>query len=233
MALILCIESSTKVCSVSLGKNGSLVSLRELKDGNFSHSENLTDFIQQVCLEATIALKEIDAVAVSKGPGSYTGLRIGVSAAKGIGYALNKPLLSITSLQGMAEQVRLKVKSEKIANKFFCPMLDARRMEVYCALYNEALKEELPTAANVIEEASHAHFLHPYIEKPDSKIYIFGEGSDKCKPYINHPTVQFIENIFASSQYMIPLAEKLFNQKQFEDVAYFEPFYLKDFVGTK
>lgn len=230
---ILCLETSTKVCSVGLGKKGVLLEIQESNESNYSHSENLTVYIEQICDKVNVNLKEIDAVAVSKGPGSYTGLRIGVSAAKGLCYALNKPLIAINSLEAMALRVKMQTENKKELNRFFCPMLDARRMEVYCALYDSQLKEVIPTCAKIIDETTVETVFMPYLENKKSIIYFFGEGAEKCKAYLNHPQIAFIDNIQASSQYMLPLAEKKFIENKFEDVAYFEPFYLKDFVSTK
>ena len=230
---ILCLETSTKVCSVGLGKKGVLLQIQESNESNYSHSENLTVYIEQICDKVNVYLKEIDAVAVSKGPGSYTGLRIGVSAAKGLCYALNKPLIAINSLEAMALRVKMQTENKKELNRFFCPMLDARRMEVYCALYDSQLKEVIPTCAKIIDETTVETVFMPYLENKKSIIYFFGEGAEKCKAYLNHPQIDFIDNIQDSSQYMLPLAEKKFIENKFEDVAYFEPFYLKDFVSTK
>ncbi len=396
---ILCLETATKVCSVALGQNGKLLALKESSDGNYSHAENLTLYIQEVCTEAKVSLKDIDAVAVSKGPGSFTGLRIGVSTAKGLCYALDKPLIAINSLEAMAVgAIRLtpnpspqgegnspvyytakrsiweglkeygremrksptkaeKMLWEKIRNKktgykirrqhaidkficdfvclekqlvieldgaihkfhkeedklreeiigdkrfsvlrftneevyndinlvvseikkildekkcpsaswrrgagggeknasppyplssgegerplplwgrdgdgaktLFCPMIDAKRMEVYCAVYDGNLNEIKKTSAEIIDENSFADLFQTH------KIIFFGDGSEKCKSKITHPNAVFIDNINPSAQFMIPLAEKYFAENpEFsgEDVAYFEPYYLKDFVGNK
>jgi len=222
---ILCLETSTKVCSVALGQNGKLLALKESLDEKHSHAENLTIYIQEVCSQAKISLNDIDAVAVSKGPGSFTGLRIGVSSAKGLCYALNKPLIAINSLEAMAvgQNSRLKTKDSRL----FCPMIDARRMEVYCAVYDERLNEIKKTSADIIDENSFADLLQKH------KMFFFGDGSAKCKSKIKNPNAVFIDDANPSAQFMIPIAEKYFGEKKFEDVAYFEPFYLKDFVGTK
>ena len=220
---ILCLETSTKVCSVALGQNGKLLALKESLDEKHSHAENLTVYIQEVCSQAKISLKDIDAVAVSKGPGSFTGLRIGVSTAKGLCYALDKPLLAINSLEAMAISQIRKPKTE--IRNLFCPMIDAKRMEAYCAVYDEQLNEIKNTSAEIIDENSFSDLL------VKNKIYFFGDGSEKCKSKIVHANAIFLDNINPSAQFMIPIAEKYFGGKKFEDVAYFEPFYLKDFVS--
>lgn len=215
---ILCLETSTRSCSVALGQNGKLLALKESLDEKYSHAENLTVFIEEVCAHAKIALKNIDAVAVSKGPGSFTGLRIGVSTAKGLCYALNKPLIAINSLESMAV-------SCISPGVLVCPMIDAKRMEVYCAVYNEKLNEINKTSAKIIDESSFSDLL----EK--RKVLFFGDGAEKCKPQIRSHNAVFINDINPSAKFMIPIAEKYFAEKKFEDVAYFEPFYLKDFVS--
>jgi tRNA threonylcarbamoyladenosine biosynthesis protein TsaB len=223
--LILCLETSTKVCSVALGQNGKVLALKESSDEKYSHAENLTVYVQEVCKQAKISLKDIDAIAVSKGPGSFTGLRIGVSTAKGLCYALGNPLIGINSLEAMAEG---QVKSQKLKVKsYFCPMIDAKRMEVYCAVYDEQLNKIRKTSAEIVDENSFFDLL------VKNKIYFFGDGAEKCKLQITHPNAVFIDNIHPSAQSMPAVAEKYFSEKKFEDLAYFEPFYLKDFVGTK
>lgn len=223
---ILCLETSTKACSVALGQNGKLLALKESTDEQYSHAENLTLYMEDVCKEANFRLNDVDAIAVSKGPGSFTGLRIGVSAAKGLCYALDKPLIAINSLEAMAAGC-LRLPSSIIHfPSLFCPMIDARRMEVYCAVYDEKLNAVKETSADVIDERSFSALL----EK--GKVYFFGDGADKCRSAITHKNAVFIENISPSAQFMIPIAEKYFTEKRFEDVAYFEPFYLKDFVGA-
>ncbi len=370
----LCLETSTKACSVALGKNGKLLALKESIDEQYSHSENLTLYIEDVCNQAKIHLQNIDAIAVSKGPGSFTGLRIGVSTAKGLCYALDKPLIAINSLEAMAAgQIRNSLENrlspnpspqgegsspiyhtakrkiwdglkeysremrkaptkaeellwEKLRNKktgykirrqhaidkficdfvclekqlvieldgtihkfrkeedklreeiigdkrfsvlrftneevyddiylvvsqiktileskfppplrggegggaketkkLFCPMIDARRMEVYCAIYDEQLNEIKKTSAEIINENSFTDLLQK------NKILFFGDGASKCKQIISHPNAVFIDDIHPSAKFMVPLAERCFTEKKIEDVAYFEPFYLKDFVDS-
>ncbi len=361
MALILNLETATTVCSVSLAKDGQLLALTE-KNGEYSHSENLTLFIEDVFQKSGFKLSDIDAIAVSKGPGSYTGLRIGVSTAKGLCYALNKPLIGINTLkhlslalsegegtlpshrtprffttgkldwttlisnakQNRAEQTETEkiiwhhIRANKLGIKFrrqhpidkyivdfvciekrliveidgkvhdfqkqedeertcelnkigfrvirfsnndvianidgvivsiqnelsspitslsfgegrgevfFCPMLDARRMEVYCAIYDSANNEIKPTSAEIIDELSFSDLLKKNV------IYFFGDGAAKCKNILSdNENARFIDGIFPSAKNMVSLSEQAFINKQFEDVAYFEPFYLKDFVAGK
>jgi tRNA threonylcarbamoyladenosine biosynthesis protein TsaB len=228
MALILNLETATTVCSVSLGKDGQLLAFKEL-NGDYSHSENLTLFIEEVLQRAHVKLADIDAIAVSKGPGSYTGLRIGVSTAKGLCYSLNKPLIAINTLQHLSSSVSKNPKSNILNSKsLFCPMLDARRMEVYCAVYDLDNKEIKATAAEIIDENSFLDLLK------ENTIYFFGDGAEKCKSILSpNKNVIFIDNVLPSAKNMIALSEQVFINKQFEDVAYFEPFYLKDFIAGK
>ncbi|MCX6294835.1 MAG: tRNA (adenosine(37)-N6)-threonylcarbamoyltransferase complex dimerization subunit type 1 TsaB [Bacteroidetes bacterium] len=223
MALILNIETATTVCSVSLGHDGKLLALKE-QNGDYSHSEKLTLFIEDVLQQSGKKISEIDAIAVSKGPGSYTGLRIGVSTAKGLCYSLDKPLIAINTLQSIVQNSKDKVEK----NDFFCPMLDARRMEVYCAIYDSSGKEIRPTAAEIIDEHSFSDILK------SNKILFFGDGSAKCKETFSQiSNAIFMDDIVPSASDMVVLSEQAFNSKQFQDVAYFEPFYLKDFVAGK
>ena len=220
MSLILCLETATTMCSVALGKDGEIIAFKERNEG-FTHSENLTIFIQEVLTEAKLSVKDLDAIAVSKGPGSYTGLRIGVSTAKGLCYGLEKPLISISTLYSMFVQSKSQIPT------LFCPMLDARRMEVYCAVYDEKGSVVKEVAADIINENSFAELLN------ENKIIFFGDGAAKCKEALSyHDHAIFVDNIFPSAKAMVMLAEEKFLKKDFEDVAYFEPFYLKDFVGT-
>jgi tRNA threonylcarbamoyladenosine biosynthesis protein TsaB len=228
MALILNLETATTVCSVSLSKDGKLLGLKE-QNGDYSHAENLTLFIEDVLKQADLKLSDIDAVAVSKGPGSYTGLRIGVSTAKGLCYSLDKPLIAINTLQHTALSVianfRFKILNQK---SLFCPMLDARRMEVYCAVFDLEGNEIKSTAAEIIDENSFSDLLK------DHSIYFFGDGASKCKEALSkNANAFFIDEIVPSAKNMIVLSEMAFKHEQFEDVAYFEPFYLKDFVAGK
>ena len=242
MSLILAIETATSVCSVAFARNGNLLSIREITTPN-AHSSILTILIEELFREAGLRYADLDAIAVSMGPGSYTGLRIGVATAKGLCYGLDKPLIAIPTLQAMAVGIRFKVQgsrfkanksNSKIENRkskienLFCPMIDARRMEVYCAVYNEDLKEVFSTDARIIDENSFRELLTGHI------LIFAGDGAAKCKPFLaSHHHTRFIDDFQASSQYMISLAEKRFQSNQFEDLAYFEPYYLKDFVAGK
>jgi len=229
MALILNIETSTEVCSVSLAQNGSTLFKKESKEG-LNHSKVLTVFIEDLFKENNIQLNTIDAVAVSKGPGSYTGLRIGVSVAKGLCYGLDIPLISVNSLEILGifaakNQEKYNLKNDGSA-VLFCPMIDARRMEVYTALYNSKGEEIRPVSAEIIDE----HFISDMLES--HKVLFFGNGAEKCKNIIKNENAIFEGPMITSAEFMQQLTEEKFNKKQFEDVAYFEPFYLKNFVAT-
>lgn len=224
MSCILNIETSTNVCSVSLSQDG--VCLHEEVDiQGPSHAQVLAGYVKEAISFADSHAIPIDAVAVSKGPGSYTGLRIGVSEAKGVAYGRDAKLLSVETLKLLTVPILLKYDLPEDA--LLCPMIDARRMEVYCALYDRALKEVQPTQALVVNEAS----FHDVLEK--RPIYFMGNGADKCKNTIQHPNAHFITGIVPRAKFMIPLAEKAMALEQYEDVAYFEPFYLKEFVATQ
>ena len=219
MATILHIETATKNCSVSVAKKGELLAIQELNDGNYSHAEKLHPFIQQVMQEAKLSFSDIDAVAVSKGPGSYTGLRIGVSAAKGLCFAFDKPLISIETLQSLAHKVNIK-------EGVIIPMLDARRMEVYASVYNSNYEQIRDIKAEIIDENS----FQEYLSK--GKVYFLGDGGEKCKGVITHKNAVFIDGEFPSAKEMVKLSFDKYQKNDIEDVAYFEPFYLKDFVVT-
>ena len=218
---ILHLETSTKNCSTAISRNGELLCLCEEYDENYGHSEKLHQFVNWALEGAEISLNEIDAVCVSKGPGSYTGLRIGVSAAKGFCFGLNIPMLSLNSLEILAQSQ---------INKGFdliIPMIDARRMEVYTAIFDTSGQMISEIEAKILDENS-------FQELADQKIVFVGDGVEKSKSILNLPTVEFIDNLHPSAKNMIELAEKKFEEKLFEDVAYFEPFYLKEFMtGAK
>jgi len=219
LAYILNIETSTTVCSVSLSKNGELLSLKEINNG-YTHAENLHAFIEEAVKEASIQLKDLNAIAISKGPGSYTGLRIGVSAAKGLAYSLNIPLIGIDTLELMTNSALTKE-----SNVVYCPMIDARRMEVYTAVYDKDLKQLKPTEALIVDENSISQF------RSYNRVYFFGDGMEKCKTVLSTlSNAAFIDNILPGAKAMCDLAFKKYKAKAFEDVAYFEPFYLKDFM---
>jgi tRNA threonylcarbamoyladenosine biosynthesis protein TsaB len=228
MATILLIETATEVCSTAISRNGHIIAVKEIHEG-FNHSEMLTVYIEELLDENGIYPQMPEAVCVSKGPGSYTGLRIGVSVAKGICYALDIPLIAISTLDAMAYYVAqnpLKYSIVVSADMLLCPMLDARRMEVYYAMYDQNGKQITDISARIIDENSFAE------ELKNNTIFFFGNGALKCKPALSHPNAQFIEEVNASARFMPTLAENYFIQKKFENVAYFEPFYLKDFVAT-
>ena len=219
LVYILNIETSTKNCSVSISKNGELIAIKELNNGNYSHAEVLHPFIKDVLKEAAISMDAIKAVAVSKGPGSYTGLRIGVSAAKGLCFSKKIPLISIETLSSLAHQVS---KSEgKIV-----PMLDARRMEVYSAIYTSDFKQDREIKAEIIDQNSFKELLE------EEQVWFIGDGAEKCKSILEHKNAKFIDNCFPSSREMCHLAYDKYKKNDIEDVAYFEPFYLKDFVAV-
>ena len=219
MSLILSIETATTNCSVSLSKEGETFALKEDYSNGYSHAERLHVFIEEILKENNIDSTDIDAVAVSKGPGSYTGLRIGVSAAKGLCYALNVPLISISTLESLAHQV-------KCLNGFIIPMLDARRMEVYSAVFDA---NYLPVR-DIEAEVLIAESYNSYLQKP---VYFIGNGVEKTKALITKENAFFIESKLPSSNEMSVLAYNKYKIGDFEDVAYFEPYYLKDFVALK
>ena len=218
MAYLLNIETATKNCSVSLAKDGKTVALKELNDGGYSHAEKLHEFIKVVLAEANIELTDLNAIAVSKGPGSYTGLRIGVSAAKGLCFALNIPLISINTLQSLSQSV-------SITNGYIIPLLDARRMEVYSTVFKDN-----NSVRNVEAEIIDATSFNDYLDK--NTVYFLGDGAEKCKNLITHKNAIFIDGKFPSANEMSLLSFEKYKKNDIEDVAYFEPFYLKDFVGT-
>ncbi len=225
MSCILNIETSTNVCSVALSQDG--VCLYE--DVNMegpSHAQVLAGYVKNAVSFADSHAIPIDAIAISKGPGSYTGLRIGVSEAKGVAYGRDAKLLSVPTLKLLTVPILLG-HEELPEDALLCPMIDARRMEVYCALYDRALNEVVQTQALVIDSDS----FKDYLDK--QPIYFMGNGADKCVETIQHPNAHFIKNIVPQAKNMIPLAEMAMAKEQFEDVAYFEPFYLKEFVATK
>ncbi|MAB47008.1 MAG: tRNA (adenosine(37)-N6)-threonylcarbamoyltransferase complex dimerization subunit type 1 TsaB [Flavobacteriaceae bacterium] len=220
MALVLNIETATTNCSVSLSKDGETLVLKEDNSAGYSHAETLHVFIKDVFEAANINTLDIDAVAVSKGPGSYTGLRIGVSSAKGLCYALNKPLISVSTLESLSHQV-------KVEEGIIIPMLDARRMEVYSAIFNHNHELIREIKAEILTEDSYADLLK------ENKVYFVGNGVAKTKQLINHPNAIFIDGKLPSANEMSLLSELKYKKSDIEDVAYFEPYYLKDFVAIK
>lgn len=219
MATILNIETSTKNCSVSIAKDNKLLCLVEEADEGYAHGEKLHQFIEWCAEGANLGLNDLDAICVSKGPGSYTGLRIGVSSAKGLAYGLDKKMLAVNSLDILAQS--------QINQGFdlIIPMLDARRMEVYTALYDGQGKALTDTEAKVIDETS-------FEELKGKKIVFVGDGAEKCKEILAHLEATFVQT-YPSSKYMVEVANQKYELAAFEDVAYFEPFYLKDFIALK
>jgi tRNA threonylcarbamoyladenosine biosynthesis protein TsaB len=232
LSLILNIETATGVCSVALAKDGHLIGLKESNTKN-SHSSLLTIFMDEVIRTAGVALSDLDAVAVSEGPGSYTGLRIGVASAKGLCYALDKPLIGVSTLKAMAlgmppHPPAPSPKREGESSILYCPMIDARRMEVYCAIFDEKGNEIRETRAEIMDENS----LMEYLGK--NRVVFAGDGALKCRSlFEKHPNAVFLEDFQTSAKFMISLSEEKFSQKRFEDLAYFEPYYLKDFIAGK
>ncbi|MDR2937556.1 MAG: tRNA (adenosine(37)-N6)-threonylcarbamoyltransferase complex dimerization subunit type 1 TsaB [Prevotellaceae bacterium] len=223
MALLLCIESAGEVCSVALAQNGDLLACEESAHER-DHAKLLAPLISKIFQQKKIGAHDLDAVAVSQGPGSYTSLRIGASTAKGLCYGTGKPLIAVSSLQSLAARAMQlhKVQPDDV----LCPMLDARRMEVYTALYNAACAPQTEVTAEIITENSYSEILKK------QRVLFFGSGAEKCKEILHSSNAVFLD-VPVSAQGMIALAEQKFAQQKFEDVAYFEPFYLKDFVAIK
>ena len=225
MSCILHIETSTNVCSVAVSEDGKVIFDKADRTGN-NHAEALGSFVDEAMSFADSHAIPLDAVAVSSGPGSYTGLRIGVSMAKGVCYALNLPLLSVPTLELMCVPVLLR--NEEIEDEaLLCPMIDARRMEVYAALYDRALKPVRGIQADVVDADTYRQWLE------DRPVYFFGNGAAKCMDTINHPNAHLIEGIEPVAKWMMPLAERKMLNDIHEDVAYFGPYYRKDFVAKQ
>jgi len=219
LSIILNIETATKNCSISLAKNGKILAIKELNNGNYSHAEVLHPFIVDILNETKLTSQQIDAVAVSKGPGSYTGLRIGVSAAKGLCFAFDKPLISLETLTSLAHSI-------SIDKGVIIPMIDARRMEVYAAVYDSNYQQIRKTQADIVDRTTYLAYLE------QGKVYFLGDGSQKCKEIIAHKNAVFVEDKYPSSKEMAQLSYEKYKKNDIEDVAYFEPFYLKDFVAV-
>lgn len=225
MSCILNIDTSTNVCSVAVSQDGACIFDKEDHSGP-NHAERLGTFVDEALSFIDNHAIPLDAVAVSCGPGSYTGLRIGVSMAKGICYGRDVKLLAVPTLELLCVPVLLR---EMVTDDdaLLCPMLDARRMEVYAQLFTRSLCEVRPIQADVVDADTYREYLdkHP--------VYFFGNGAMKCKEVIDHPNAHFIEGIEALAKNMLPLAERRMAREEFEDVAYFVPFYLKDFVAKQ
>lgn len=218
MSFILNIETATKNCSVSVAKDGKTIVCSELADEGYSHAEKLHVFIEEVIAKAGISVQDLNAIAVSQGPGSYTGLRIGVSAAKGLCYALNIPLIAVDTLKTLASQA-------EVTDGKIIPMLDARRMEVYSAVFNTDLSVERAIKAEIIDENSFQEYT--------DKLYFVGDCADKCKAVLTKENFVFLENIkYPSAQAMSKISFDKYQKSDTVDVAYFEPYYLKDFMIT-
>lgn len=222
MALILGIETSTEICSVAIGQNGICIAQKSLPVPN-GHASLLHQLVDKTLKESNYTLKDLQAIAISMGPGSYTGLRVGVSTTKGYAYALNIPVITINTLQSLSAHY-LTLYPE--TNSLLVPMIDARRMEVYTATYNNKLETIHETSAMVIDTFSFLELLNK------NKIAFFGNGSEKCQDILSHPNATFFQNITCNAGGLIPLAQIAFNNNNFANLAYFEPYYLKDFVGT-
>ncbi|TWO33766.1 tRNA (adenosine(37)-N6)-threonylcarbamoyltransferase complex dimerization subunit type 1 TsaB [Seonamhaeicola sediminis] len=220
MALILSIETATTNCSVALSRNGKTITLKEDFRNGYSHAEKLHVFIDEVLNESKVTRKNLDAIAISKGPGSYTGLRIGVSAAKGLAFALDKPLISVPTLNVLAKQVNCD-------DGVIVSMLDARRLEVYSAVYDSGYNQIRNTQAEILDPDSFQNYLK------ENTVYFIGNGVAKTKEIVNHSNAVFIEEKLPSANEMSTLAYHKYKIGDIEDVAYFEPYYLKDFVALK
>ncbi len=221
MATILSIETATPVCSCALSRDGEILLSRENRDGQL-HAALLGVFVNEIMEYIRQNRLSLDAVAVSSGPGSYTGLRIGVSEAKGLSYGLGIPMIAIPTAKVMASMMI----GRQDAGVLLCPMIDARRMEVYATIFDNSLNIVRETKADIVESGSYARLLEKH------KIAFFGNGAEKCKEVITHPNAIFIDEVSPLATGMLPLTEEAFAAGNFVDSAYFEPFYLKEFVAT-
>lgn len=218
MITILSIETATKNCSVSLSVDGQLIECKEIAEENFSHAEKLHVFVEQLLEDNNKKLSDLDAIAISQGPGSYTGLRIGVSSAKGLCYGLSIPMIALDTLEVLARQI-------KIESGLIVPMLDARRMEVFSAVFDVQYKKIAPIEAMIIDETSFAAY------SSSNTLHLLGDGAAKCKEFLlGDNFVYHTDNVYPSAREMCVMAYDKFQANDFVDVAYFEPFYLKDFV---
>jgi tRNA threonylcarbamoyladenosine biosynthesis protein TsaB len=227
MATILNIETSTEICSVSISVDGVCRFLKLHKPDahsseKSSHSLLLATFIDEILKENGYKASDIDAVAISAGPGSYTGLRIGVSTAKGFAFGAGLPLIAVDTMKIIAS---MAIKTINTDFDYIVPMTDARRMEVYCAVFDKNLNQISPIEAKIIDELS-------FSELSGGRVVICGNGAEKCLDILQNERNIFLTNVYSSAEYMAELSESLFNQGKFVDLVYFEPFYLKDFVAT-
>jgi len=224
---ILQIETATTVCSVALAKDGKTIAVKQVDQRNI-HAEVITVFIDELLAETGSHYKDIDAIAVSCGPGSYTGLRIGISTAKGLCFALDKPLIAVETLAAMAGGVAGLDEYSNQTDLLLCPMIDARRMEVYTAIFKINGENVKPTAAEIVDENSFADILQ------NNKVLFFGDGAEKCFNVLKtHPNALYLPDFLNSATHLTKKAAEKFNNGDFEDVAYFEPYYLKDFIAGK
>ncbi len=217
---ILCLETASTNCSVAIGRDGKILALKEDYGKNFSHAERLHIFIDEILQENNLKFSDLDAIAISEGPGSYTGLRIGVSAAKGLCYSLELPMVAVPTLESLASQVKVGGDGEVVI-----PMMDARRMEVYTAVFNAGSNQIEPVSAKILDENSYAS----YLEK--GKVYFIGSGVEKFEKICNHPNAIFIREKLPSAREMVQIATIKYKKSDLEDVAYFVPYYLKDFIA--
>jgi tRNA threonylcarbamoyladenosine biosynthesis protein TsaB len=229
MAAILNIETATPLCSVALAIEGNVIARRETFEEK-SHAARLTVFIEEILKEQGLQIKDLQAIAIGKGPGSYTGLRIGVSTAKGLCYGADIPLIAVGTLRIMANYAKEICSKKSISlsdeNILLCPMIDARRMEVFSCLYSVSGEETESVSAKIIDDSTYAHYLQA------SQLYFFGSGMEKCRPLLSHPNAFFLDEIYPHAAALAVLSEEKYQKKQFENLAYFEPFYLKEFVAT-
>lgn len=227
MALILSIETGTDICSVALSNDGELMALRESSEGR-DHAKKVAVFVDELLKETGVQPADLDAIAVGKGPGSYTGLRIGVSFAKGMCYALNIPLIAVGSLDALVQVARedydagiIDVEESDWNRASLCPMVDARRMEVYTQIFDTNGGPQSDVSAEIISEETFADI------RSNGKLVIFGNGAQKCCEVLSDA---LYISVTPSARGIVALAEQAFQNNQFEDIAYFEPFYLKDFI---
>jgi len=227
MSLILQIETATASCSVALARDGTVLGFKQVNERNV-HAEVITLFIDEVIAAAGFAYNDLDAIAVSSGPGSYTGLRIGVSTAKGLCFALDKPLIAIETLAVMACGITKRDGYTPGSELLLCPMIDARRMEVFTAVFNANGNQIIPTSAEIIDENSFSDLL------ANKKILFFGDGAEKCRSVLSeNPNAIFFPDFVNSAVDLTKKAAEKFKNKAFENVGYFEPYYLKDFIAGR
>jgi len=225
--MILQIETATASCSVALAKDGNVLGFKQVNGRNL-HAEVITRFVEEIIIGAGFSYNNLDAIAVSCGPGSYTGLRIGISTAKGLCFALDKPLIAVETLAAMAEGVAGLAEYNSQTDLLLCPMIDARRMEVYTAIFNINGENVKPTAAEIVDENSFADILQ------NNKMLFFGDGAEKCFNVLKaHPNALYLPGFSNSAAHLTKKAAEKYNNRDFEDVAYFEPYYLKDFIAGK